>query len=314
MVSAWDELLEKLYIERTKSVVNTTVVFSAFNLESLQNCQKYCFPDDCKVDNLMSMVSYKRTENYKFLKNSEELGLVKNSILDIYTNLIEFENYDSLAYLKCLLPKNEGSMNIKWCVILDWAIADQRRWLGYLRGYTERLESLGFNMVNNKVCIICLHSEKIYDLQRLTTSWSSSHIDFIQQTLRSFCLYKRCSLLYIDNGELSNEELKDVFNEVVIVGKFHKLEMVASSRICISEGSDSIGLIQTLNETFDPTEVMTDEFQYAKYENKIPMAITEDVGPSTIISFESQHHRINEQTKLAEMYKSVRLKEDRLSM
>ncbi|CAI4035766.1 hypothetical protein SMKI_13G4180 [Saccharomyces mikatae IFO 1815] len=298
---AWDELLAQ-----SKSVINnkesegTTAVIYSPSSKTLHQFINTCFPEGTNSildTDLINYATINWTNNLEQSYCSNVYTLVKNT-------------RGTLDLLKPFLQ--EHASKIHWLILLDWSLNDQKLWLNELSSTFSEIKQLNDN---NEFSIWCLNSNEIINLQRNTTAWQSVHIDFILQTLRSFCYLNDSSLFYIceDRTEEEDEEIERVkYPEVLkhfIEGRDMKeyVEMVKRSRISIPKGCDSIGLIKTIDERFEPTVVGEDLF-LARYIDFIPEMdeITDNKKTCTVTDLDKLYpldaFRVNIQEELGKMF------------
>ncbi|CAI4050440.1 hypothetical protein SUVZ_13G4300 [Saccharomyces uvarum] len=274
MSNAWDKLLAQ-----NESVVNaeetfeTTVVIYSPSGRTLHQFTTVCFPEGTSPALDTDLI------NYATIGWTSDLDQCYT--LDVYT-LIK-NSADTLDLIRPFLEK--PTSKVHWLILLDWSLNDQKLWLSELFGTFNKIKQLNDN---NDLSVWCLNSSEIFNLQRNTTAWQSAHIDFILQTLRSFCHFNESSLIYVDEDSSEEEEeetQKLRYQEIlkgIIEGKDMKrhLEMVKRSKIVIPKGYDSIGLIKTIDERFEPSEVGDDQF-VDKYTDFVPaMDVIRDSGKS----------------------------------
>ncbi|CAI4048961.1 hypothetical protein SKDZ_13G4260 [Saccharomyces kudriavzevii ZP591] len=263
MGNAWDELLAQSEpVTNTKGTVATTAVIHSLSSKTLHQFTTLCFPEGTS--------SLLDTKLVNFATIGWTNDLEQHCSLDVYT-LIK-NGPDALNLLKPFLQ--ERSSRIHWLILLDWSSNDQQLWLGELFSTFSSIKQLSDD---NEFSVWCLNSDKIFSLQRNTTVWQSAHIDFVLQSLRSFCYFNDSSLFYIDEHRNEEEDEKALglkYQEILkhaVEGRDMEdyIEMVKRSRISIPKGCDSIGLIKTIDERFEPTEVEDVQFM-TRYTNFVP--------------------------------------------
>lgn len=261
--NAWDKLLSQngSATNSAETAAATAIIYSPSS-KTLHQFINICFPEgsDSTLDtNLI---------NYGTIGWTNDLE--QHYCLGVYT-LIK-NTHNALDLLKPFL--HDHTSKIHWLILLDWSLNDQKLWLDELSNTFSKIKQLNDD---NEFSIWCLNSSEILNLQRNTTAWQSVHIDFILQTLRSFCYFNDSSLFYIceDRAEEEEEEAQRLkYQEVLkhfVEDKDMKdyIEMAKRSRISIPKGCDSIGLIKTIDERFEPAEVEEEHF-LARYMDFIP--------------------------------------------
>ncbi|KOG97628.1 dynein light intermediate chain [Saccharomyces eubayanus] len=263
MSNAWDKLLaQNEPVANAKETFETTVIIYSPSRKTLQQFTTICFPEGTSPALDTSLINY---ATIGWTSDSDQCYTV-----DVYT-LIK-NSADTLDLLKPFLQ--EPTSKVHWLILLDWSLNDQKLWLNELFGTFNKIKQLNDN---NNISLWCLNSSEIFNLQRNTTAWQSAHIDFILQTLRSFCHFNESSLIYVDEDSSEDEEeetQKLRYQEIlkrIIEGRDIKryIEMVKRSRIVIPKGCDSIGLIKTIDERFEPSELGDDQF-LDKYTDFVP--------------------------------------------
>ena len=157
------------------------------------------------------------------------------------------------------------------CFLLDWSIQTHVRWLEYILSHMEQFRKMGIELQRGDLAILCVNADQIFELQRVTTSWHPFHIDFIQQVLRSIALFNDGSLIYVDSSEEDRDKYGDLLNRIVSKDfDAEQVEMVKSSKLYIPFGTDTIGFIKTVDDSFDPSAVQLSDFVTSQYERIVP--------------------------------------------
>lgn len=177
---------------------------------------------------------------------------------NLYCCLVS-EDYDSINLLQPFLNEEDNFVVIS---LLDWMSLDQQMWLSYLQDCQDKL--VAFNKKLNLIAkwIVALHSENIYSLVNDRIEWYQDHVEYIQQSLRSFALNNQDGLIYLD----SRLDYSPNFSDNILQNKFtdNDLDMVNPTKILIPFGTDSNNFILTINDKFDSTN------NKEGYLNKVP--------------------------------------------
>lgn len=264
MGNSWKELLnEESRADLSSS--KTVVVICSPTVETQRKFEKHYLPNGCEMKNesmlLLGFTSF--TVADVNLKGNEHNW-------DIYSVRFPVNN-SAIALLEAVLDKQSETKLIKWCFLFDWEMSNQKTWLRQLTSSYDMLRQSAFKLSEGSINVLCLSAEQIYTKQKYTTEWHSQHIELIQQALRSFCLLKKCSLVYTDSTSAGTGEEKHLF--INLVSKNYKEispVFVNPTRIVIPCGSDTVGLIKTLNQAFDPSDVLNEDFIRDDYEKVIP--------------------------------------------
>ncbi|CCK70400.1 dynein light intermediate chain KNAG_0E01340 [Huiozyma naganishii CBS 8797] len=252
MSNTWDELLNYGYSKPVEA--KPIIVVISPHEETLVEFQKMISP----------FVQKQQRERASRLFGYCDLVLDKDSgngrsgaELALYT-VLRNDRWDSLPMLKSLLGTSlqDSSQITRWYVVLDWAQDFQRQWLQYLEMCREKLTPLTLSLN-----VVCINSHHIYFLQENIAAWENYHTDYIQQSLRTFCLQAHGSLVYLDENPSVNFIEKLLLNRILE----SDTELVKPEKIVVPQDSDSYRLIQTLDESFDPITLTT-----SKYQNIIP--------------------------------------------
>lgn len=303
--NAWDKLLSQneSTINSTETATITAIIYSPSS-KTLHQFINICFPEGSNSILDTTLINYATIGWTNDLK--------ENYSVDVYTLIRNTD--DALDLLKPFLQ--EHSSKVRWLILLDWTLNDQKLWLNELSYAFNKIKQLNDD---NEFSVWCLNSGEILNLQRNTTVWQSVHIDFILQTLRSFCYFNDSSLFYIceDHTEEKREEAQRLKYQELLKHfcedrdmKDH-IEMVKRSQILIPKGCDSIGLIKTVDERFEPTEVKEQHF-LARYMDFIPTIdkIREDRKTTSGIDLDKLYplevFKVNIQEELGKMFAKYR--------
>lgn len=270
MSNPWIDLLKKLN-EGSEPRYKKVVIVCAPNVDSLRQFEAHYLPNGLKSPNkTLNLLAYNATSS-EVRTSSGRL----EHILDIDVYSIPFPVMDrSVDYVKAFVKLEEPeNCSIHYFFLLDWSMSDQRFWLRQLNSSVRLLRDSGCYLPEGSITVCCLNTEHIYTWQKNTAHWLPRHIEFVQQSLRAFCLLEKCSLLYSANG--SNAESLEAERAVfikIISRDFAEItpELVNPSNLLIPYGSDSLELIKTVSDSFDPTRVLQDEFIHDKFETFVP--------------------------------------------
>ena len=172
------------------------------------------------------------------------------------------------------------------CFLLDWSIQTHVRWLDYILSHIEQLRKEGIDLQRGDLAILCVNADQIFELQRVTTSWHPFHIDFIQQVLRSIALFNDGSLIYVDSSEEDRDKYGDLLNGIVSKDfDASQVEMVKSSKLYIPFGTDTVGFIKTVDDSFDPSAVQLSDFVTSQYERIVPKLDVSTYGLDKSVAF-----------------------------
>lgn len=249
--------------DRNETSWKRVAVICAPTIETLRDFEKTFLPPECTLSNQsMSSIGF----GFNSLHNGDTMG---NRLVnyELYSTLFPLEDYS----LKCLESFIDlKSTSVKWWFLLDWNLDDQKYWLRKLIRSLDALKAANANLTAGSITISCLNTDQIYTKQKTTTVWHSTHIEFLQQSLRSFSFLKKCSLIYSDPNDsirsgvqLFNQLLNDNYREI-------QADFVTGTKILIPYGSDTPGLIKTLDESFEPLQVLKEEFVAQRFEKLIP--------------------------------------------
>lgn len=261
MSNLWSDLLQQNDGDKSTPSRRIVIVCSP-TIESLRSFEKTFLPPECEFSNhSMHSIGFTSTNLRKGLETEELVHCELYSIL-FPVQEIQLEQLEAFIDLK--------SSIIKWWFLLDWSLVDQKFWLRKLHTTVRGLKISNTNLKAGSITINCIHTDHIYKKQKNTTDWHSNHVEFLQQTLRSFSLIEQCSLVYSDptgsimSGiQLLGQLLVDNYREI-------QSDFISASKILIPYGSDTPGLIKTLDESFKPSEIQEDEFITQKFEKFIP--------------------------------------------
>ncbi|QLQ77795.1 hypothetical protein HG537_0A00420 [Torulaspora globosa] len=272
MSTSW-ELLAKRLGSKTETRSKKTAIVCAPTVESLKQFEVRCLPNGCNFTNTtMSVLGFSTAEI--------EIGTRDRSgrqVLELDAYAISFPiTAFALEYLKAFVNLKSPDYSVSWFLVLDWTMSNQRFWLQELISSIELLSSNGACIPAGLMTICCLNTDHIYTWQKNTTQWLPDHVEHIQQALRSICLLKKCSLFYYPTLSPSSV-LSDFDKDValnVLLGKLDSIpaDLVSTSKLRIPWGCDSIGLIKTVSESFEPSQVLTNEFK-EKFGTFIPRVI-----------------------------------------
>lgn len=306
MSSAWELLAERLG-SKTETRSRKTAIICAPTVESLKQFEARCLPNGCNFSNsTMSVLGFSAAE--------VELGGTNKSrreVLELEAYAISFPIKEfALEYLKAFVNlKSPGDYSISWFLILDWTMSNQRFWLKELILSIDLLSSNGACIPAGSITICCLNTDHIYTWQKNTTQWLPEHVEHIQQALRSLCLLKKCSLFYYPTVStpplLSNFDKETALN--VLLGKLDSIpaDLVSTSELRIPWGCDSIGLIKTVSESYEPSEVLTNEFKenFEAFIPRVTASAHSDDMPAELESIAP--YKIDVQHELHKIYLQV---------
>lgn len=269
MPDSWFDLLQAQIKDAVPRCKRVLIVCSP-NIESSRQFEARFLPTGVQtINETLNILGFDST-SLEIEAQGGELDHVLD--LDVYT--VPFPVITpSVKYLKAFVDLQDQDFNIHFVFLLDWAMADQRFWLRKINSSLLVLVDAGFHVSEGFTTICCLNSEHIYTWQKNTTQWLTKHIEFVQLTLRSFCISKECSLIYCTSTELSEKsEVDQTVFKHVITKDFARIpaDFANSSKLVIPFGADSLELVKNVSGSFDPTLVVKDEFISGKYETYIP--------------------------------------------
>lgn len=312
MPNPWKLLAEQLG-SNEETHDKKTVIICAPNVESLKQFEARYLPAGCKfINSSVDVLGFTSTEVEVDATDKSGCEILE---LDAYTVSFPLTSV-ALEYLNAMVElKNGDDCNLHWVFLLDWSMSNQRLWLQELISSIDLLSNSGIGIPAGTITACCVNTENIYTWQKNTTQWLAQHVDFIQQSLRSFCLLKRCSLLYCTTLQPSSPP-SDIDKEVflnILIGKFESVptDLVSASELRVPWGSDSVGLIKTVSESFEPSQVLTKEF-INKYRSFIPNVMAHaiqhnetPVEPKRIEPF-----NVDVQHELSKIYQQVQQRKD----
>ncbi|CDH10728.1 uncharacterized protein ZBAI_02514 [Zygosaccharomyces bailii ISA1307] len=297
MPNSWLELLSQ-NAQRKESKHGCVVVIAAPTIETLRVFEKWFLPQNCSFNNksidLLGYTSYN-------LQSAD----ADDATIELYSLKFPLSR-NKIQYLEAFLDVQ--SAKIKWYFLLDWGLSDQIYWLRQLSESIDTLKNEQVSLMAGSITVVCLNSDHIYFKLRNTTEWHSNHVEFLQQSLRSFCLLKKCSLIYSDSSDLETSRLQ-VFTKLLFDNyRGIQTDFVSTCKLLIPYGSDTVGLIKTLDETFDPSEVLDGDFIAQRYEKMIPGPKMSDLqgleGIGENSPFDLDHpYTVDVQQKLSELYR-----------
>ncbi|GCE97647.1 dynein light intermediate chain [Zygosaccharomyces mellis] len=300
MPDSWTRLLEES--DKNETTWKRITVICAPTIETLRCFEKTFLPPGCILSN-HSMYSI------GFGFNSVHDGIMGNRLTncELYSVLFPLQE----ASLECLKSFVDlKSTAIKWWFLLDWRLDDQKFWLSNLIRSLEVLRVANSNLTAGSVTICCLNTDQIYTKQKSTTTWNSNHVEFLQQSLRSFAFLERCSLVYSDPNDstrsgtlLFGQLLADNYREI-------QADFVSATKILVPYGSDTPGLIKALDESFEPLQVLEQGFITQKFEKFIPGEKLEadedkekeDINDENIQSDLDHTYNVDVQQELSNLY------------
>ncbi|CAR27811.1 hypothetical protein ZYGR_0N02970 [Zygosaccharomyces rouxii] len=260
MSNSWSELLKEN--DRNETTWKRTVVICSPTIETLRSFEKTFLPSNCGLSN-QSMHSI------GFGFDSLRDGIMGNTLVncELYSVLFPLQE-TSLECLKSFVDVK--SSTIKWWFLLDWSLNDQKFWLAKLIKSLETLKAANVNLTAGSITISCLNTDHIYAKQKNTTTWHSNHVEFLQQSLRSFSFLEKCSLVYSDPND-STRSGTQLFGQL-IADNYREIQadFASATKILIPYGSDTPGLIKTLDESFEPLQVLEQIFITQRFEEFIP--------------------------------------------
>lgn len=274
------------------------VVIAAPTIETLRVFEKRFLPQNCSFNNKsIDLLGYTSCN-----LQSEEAD---NANIELYSLKFPLSR-NKIQYLEAFLDVQ--SAKIKWWFLLDWGLSDQIHWLRQLSESIDTLKNEQASLMAGSITVACLNSDQIYFKLRNTTEWHSNHVEFLQQSLRSFCLLKKCSLIYSDSSDSETSRLQVFIKLLFDNYRGIQTEFVNTCKLLIPYGSDTEGLIKTLDDTFDPSEVLDGDFMAQRYEKMIPRPKMSDLQGLEDIEenspFDLEHpYTVDVQQKLSELYK-----------
>ncbi|QLL30228.1 hypothetical protein HG536_0A00450 [Torulaspora globosa] len=273
MSGSW-KLLAKTLGSKAETRSRKTAIVCAPTVESLKQFEARCLPNGCNFANTtMSVLGFSSAEVDIGTTNKRRREILE---LDAYAISFPITAF-ALDYLTAFVDlKNADDYSISWFFVLDWAMPNQRFWLQELISSVDVLSSSGACIPAGSMTICCVNTDHIYTWQKNTTQWLPEHVEHIQQALRSFCLLKKCSLLYyptlLPSSALSDSDKEAALN--VLLGKLDLIsaDLVSTSDLRVPWGSDSIDLIKRAPKSFEPSQVFTNEFK-ENFEAFIPRVV-----------------------------------------
>lgn len=302
MGNSWRELLNQ-ESRNDLSSSKTVLVICSPTVETQRKFEKHYLPQGCEMKNESMLLLGFTSATFKDVNSKGKKHHIID--MDIYSVRSPVDK-SVIALLRASLGIQAETTLIKWCFLFDWEMSNQKTWLRQLSSSYDMLRGSGFKLSEGSINVICLSADQIYIKQKYTTEWHSQHIELIQQTLRSFCLLKKCSLLYTDSTSAGTDDEKHLFMNLVSKN-YREITpiFVNPTRIIIPYGSDTVGLIKTLNDTFDPSNVLNEEFISEDYEKVIPDSTIKNVMQQTNRCDGSEVHlpfSVDVQEKLSKLY------------
>ncbi|CCF60034.1 hypothetical protein KAFR_0I02550 [Kazachstania africana CBS 2517] len=289
----WTELINKTR-RKDDDTSGKTIIVCCPSKDTMYEFQKKYYPTE-----LQESIDEKPTTQLQFhyimdTSRSEDIDRSPHGIVNIYSMVSPVE-HSTLSLLHPIIEQIRG--NVQLCVVLDWSKNSQRSWLRYLNDMFKELQVFESLM---QLHVICVNSNVIWELQRSSTSWNTRLIGFVQQSLRSFCLEKNGSLYFLqENGTI--DILTDIIHENTHDDT--RIEMIDISKTFIPSGSDSFGLIKTIDDTFDPSIATTDEFIATQYEKAVPEAYKPSYGNSELLKGAS--YTVYEDPQASDYYQTL---------
>ncbi|CCD26782.1 dynein light intermediate chain NDAI_0I02130 [Naumovozyma dairenensis CBS 421] len=312
MDNAWEELLsEHVQEPLQKDATSTAAIFCSPNRSSLQQVDKLFFCDTPSMDPCQSNFELLKFRSLVYKDSISKTGQVKSSRdLDVYFLYTPFPG-STLDIIENIISARKNSVSnsfeLQWHFVLDWAETDHRQWLNYLHSYFQELKERNLFPPSEKCATIwCINTDSIYSLLKSSTLWHTHHIDFIQQSLRVFCLFENCSLIY---ASLSKEDDKQFYRDLFRDAYENTplpIEMASFTKLVIPHRSDTRELIKTLDEDFHIPANLDAAF-FEKYKEVLPLGgYACDIASPTSDSISPNiHDLLDEQYQLSKIYSKL---------
>lgn len=306
MSNPWTELLKKVD-DRAVPRYKKVIIVCAPNVESSRQFEARFLPTGVQTLNeTLNVLGFDATS----LEVRTSNGRLEHFLdLDVYTIPFPVKGR-SIECLRAFVKlEDHQNYDIHYFFLLDWSMSNQRTWLRQLNSSVQLLQDAGSDVSQGSITVCCMNTEHIYTWQKNTAQWLPRHVEFVQQSVRSFCLLKECSLLYCTSLANSEKEKTDqtVFVDIVSGDFSHIMaDLVNPSKLLIPFGSDSIGLIKTVCDSFDPIRVLEEEFICEKFETFVPTlddSSLRDEAPSNLDLLTP--YKVDIQQELAKIYHKV---------
>ncbi|CCC69859.1 hypothetical protein NCAS_0D02780 [Naumovozyma castellii] len=299
MENQWETFLD-LQNGNEFQKLNHTLIFCSPNKKSLSKIKKLLFEKDGGVNDDFELITFFNVSLKSIMSN-------KSGSLDVYMlyTPTDLETIDLMNTFTKGICSTSRKL-IHWIFVLDWEVPNQKSWLRYLINSFTTLQKLETEHSKTDRAVWCINSEFIRTLFRSTTLWHSHHVDFIQQTLRSFCIRKHSSLAYIDNNS-KKFSIKAILKDILQDDDISPVEMVDQTNILIPFGADSDSLIKTLDDAFDPTSILESEF-ISNFETTIPAYPRSRLQDNSqdANNDESSFYSIDLQERLSKIYQAYK--------
>lgn len=294
----WNDLLDAN--RPTPSENETTIIISAQTSSVLKTCMKLIFGISLN-DVTLDTVSYTCKVVPNMTKNGDPITL------HIYTVALPLSE-PILDSLRIFFDGN--STAYKWVFLLDWVHSDKKTWIKDLYTSFTILEDNNMHWVTEGSCsVICGNAEHIQYLERVSPHWNSYKIEFVTQTLRSFCLLKACGLFSLSEG-MNDQFALEILRILLAEERIRPSEFIELESLFIPYRSDSVGKIKTLNEEFPVNEVLSQLFIKEKYENIVPGEVTKSQDDEDTSSPSISHDlkfEVDVQKELAALYEKQKV-------
>ncbi|CCH60489.1 hypothetical protein TBLA_0C06980 [Henningerozyma blattae CBS 6284] len=212
-INSFEQFLKESGLaNQQNNIQNQITIICTPNNDTLQTFLECCFKPGGATLNYLDTLGYNSTslvyeqniidDEIHATNNIEGKDLVVANNLILQTEFYSIKHPLDTQELETLslLLKDTDETSIQWWVLLDWSIGDQSCWLNQIKSTFKTIEEFNKHKTY-EFTLWTVNSEHMYSLQRNFGLWSFSHMNFIQQTLRSLCLKFNASLIYIDTTE-----------------------------------------------------------------------------------------------------------------
>lgn len=262
MTNSWKQLLEDDDTNSNSRDCSISLVVCSNSLETQHTFLRQFLATDSKQQST-DMIGF-ISEQVSFNNHADDEE--DNVTLNIYTMHLPLSS-NNLDSLKIFIDSDVG--HTKWLFLLDWIFHDKKRWLRDLVDSYRLLEGHGFTLTEGSSTVMCLNSSHIRELERNTTSWNMHKFEFMHQSLRSFCLLNRSSLIAAD-GSTDADTVREILKLVLRKKTEKENEMVNLEKLFIPWGTDSEGKIKTIDGDFPVSEALNQGFISEHFETIVP--------------------------------------------
>lgn len=270
--------LEEKYALKIGEIRTTTAVICSISTDTILDFEKQCLKPHCTFSKPIINLGYTYYDIPSEYKEELNESIAVNHRIDAYALITTFDE-TPIESIEPLISNDKSE--IKWTFLLDWTELHQGTWLRFLSKQFESLESKGYDLKNENISVWCMNSDYMFELQKNDILWESFHFEYLQQSLRSVLLYRNGSLIYVDKKR-NQLPLFEIFVKLCLHNRNDKYkslnqftEMSETSQVFIPFNSDSEDLIKTIDEEFQPEEVLKPDFM-PTFEKVIPYSKPKD--------------------------------------